>query len=237
MSYLDNGGNLYIESSDIGLDYTGTDFFSYLGIAFMDDGGDYEVYGLNGGNQCLTKHMHIFYNGGDDPHYSVDKLSSLSSSMMLDCESGHGRMYMHEAENYKVVTSSVVIGAFANGDSLNLKPYLAAEIVNYFMGFDPTVSVHENLVQGSAAYSYPNPFSHQVNISYQLKNRGAVRICIYDQGGRLIRTLAREQKPAGMHSVVWDGTDANGNLYDNGLYIYTIESGDQHFTGKMMLIR
>ncbi len=237
MSYLDNGGMLYFESSDIGVNYTGTDFMSYLGIVLVDDGTDYEVLQIEGGNQCLTKDMHMFYNGGEDPHYSVDRLSSLGSQLMFGCESGHARMYMREADNYKVVASSLVIGAIANGDSLNLKPYLAAEIVNYFMGYDPTVSVSEPLAEMSASGSYPNPFSDQVTISYSLENSENVAVHIFDQQGKLVRSLAREHRSAGDHSVVWDGTGNGGNLLGNGLYIYTIESASGFVTGKMMLIR
>jgi len=40
---MENGGNLYIESVDIGANHVGTPFFENLGITYIDDGGEQEV--------------------------------------------------------------------------------------------------------------------------------------------------------------------------------------------------
>lgn len=237
MSYLNNGGYLYIESTNIGFDYQGTDFMNYLGIVFLEDGGENEVMSVYGGQDNLTSGMHLNYQGGISPHHSVDRLSSLTGDLLLECESGYARMYMKDNENYKVVASSIVAGALANGDTLNLKPYLMAEIVNFFMGYDPSVGVDDPASEIFIAGAYPNPFREQTTFNYRLENTGPVKISVFNQNGEHIRTLMNQGNSHGNHVVTWDGCDDFGNTVKNGLYIYTIETEHDFSTGKVMKIR
>jgi hypothetical protein len=106
-----SGGSLYIESSDIGYDYQNTEFLDYLGITYLEDGGDDEVELLTGAPETMTSGMQMSYFGGTSPHFSVDHITSFGGNL-LRCEENVGRMVYHEAGNYKVVGSSVVMGAW-----------------------------------------------------------------------------------------------------------------------------
>jgi flagellar hook assembly protein FlgD len=52
---------------------------------------------------------------------------------------------------------------------------------------------------------------------------GRVKIAVYDLNGRLIRILADEARTAGSYSVLWDGTDAEGNAVASGIYVCRME--------------
>lgn len=237
INYLDNGGNLYFESVNIGLDYQGSDFLTYLGVVYVDDGGDNEVAGIYGGQQSIASGMMLRYSGGTSPHYSVDRLSSLTSTALFNCESNFGRMYYHEGENYKVVASSVVVGALANGDSLNLKPYLMAEMVNDFMGFNPTVSLEELQEVNLQADASPNPFNDKLVISFYLEKSDPVQIRIFDQKGSLVKTLAEDRMLPGIHHISWDGSNNQGCQVGHGLFIYSIQTGEKIFNGKIIRMK
>ncbi len=65
------------------------------------------------------------------------------------------------------------------------------------------------------------------NISYRLINPGFVTITLYNQSGALVRTLKNNlSEPAGIQSVVWDGTNDNGVILEDGPYTYNIEVKD-----------
>lgn len=83
------------------------------------------------------------------------------------------------------------------------------------------------------ASGYPNPFSEQFTIAYDLPATSAVRIDIIDLQGRLIRVLTNgEVQAAGIREAQWDGRDASGRMVPNGLYLYRISAGDQSASGK-----
>ena len=52
-----------------------------------------------------------------------------------------------------------------------------------------------------------------------------------------MRVLADSQMPAGSHSLVWDGKDAQGREQGSGVYFYRLESGDFRQTRKMILVK
>jgi len=106
-----------------------------LGIGYVGPGGDFEVNSLLGNPGSMMTDLDINYFGGSDPHYSVDRIqtSSSTSELLFSSEDGYGRVIANETDEFKTVSSSIVLGAMANGDFLNLKPYVISEIVNYFL--------------------------------------------------------------------------------------------------------
>jgi hypothetical protein len=86
-----------------------------------------------GSSNPIVNQLEFNYYGGEDPHYSVDRMGTATGEILFHCENGHGRMILNEGETFKAISSSIVLGAMADGAGLNIKPYLIAEIVNYFM--------------------------------------------------------------------------------------------------------
>ena len=56
----------------------------------------------------------------------------------------------------------------------------------------------------------PNPFNPKTTIRYSLPQPTRVTLAIYDQRGRLLRTLVDAAQSAGEQSVDWDGQDSRG---------------------------
>lgn len=236
MDYLDNGGNLYIESVNIGTDHETTTFFDYLGISLKDNGNDYEVNTLKGNCAGCTELLKYYYLGGISPHYLVDRLLAEDALPLLSSEEGHGRMFIHETDDYKVISSSVVIGAIANSDSLNIKPYLLSEFVNYFIGYNPITSLQENVEQLFSGTSFPNPFSSETTIVFDLEQRSPVTVQLYDMSGRLVNQLADAVYGPGRHTLQWDATNQAGERVDKGFYFCRIQSGNQVKTHKIIVV-
>lgn len=233
---MENGGSLYFESVDIGTNHNGTEFFDYFGITYIDDGGEQEVLSLKGGSE-LTSDMKFNYLGGYSPHYSVDRLESNGSELLFSSEYGYGRMFMHETEVYKAVSSSILLGAIKSADSLNIKAYLVSELVNSFLGYNPVTSLSESVSAVLNTGNYPNPFSLNTNIQYTLNTTGQVEISIYNVKGQVVRQLVNEEKLSGEHTIVWDATNDNGGLVNDGFYFYQITINDFTQTEKMILLR
>jgi hypothetical protein len=87
------------------------------------------------------------------------------------------------------------------------------------------------------ASAYPNPFQNTVNISYSLNVPGNTRIDIYDMLGTLIQSIERTKENAGIQNITWEGKDREGKSLAAGTYFYSIHSGTDQGSGKLMLIK
>lgn len=86
--------------------------------------------------------------------------------------------------------------------------------------------------------NYPNPFNPETNIRYNLPEAAKVKIVVYDQLGRQVRTLLdNQQQNAGYFSVLWNGRDDAGQQVASGLYIYKITASGQALSRKMVLLK
>ena len=74
--------------------------------------------------------------------------------------------------------------------------------------------------------NYPNPFNPSTKISYRLKERGYVKLYVYDIKGELISVLVNQTQEAGFYEVDFVGnglpTVPNNSDLASGIYIYQI---------------
>lgn len=91
----------------------------------------------------------------------------------------------------------------------------------------------------SLAQNAPNPFNPVTTIEYRLPAGASERVTlkVYDLRGAVVNTLVDHVENAGVHSVVWNGTDGNGNTVSSGVYIYQLRAGDFVQSKKMILMR
>ena len=79
--------------------------------------------------------------------------------------------------------------------------------------------------------NYPNPFNPVTKIGYKLKDRGYVKLMVYDIKGERIAVLVNQEQEAGYYEVEFDASkyqvgsrqSAVGNTIASGIYIYRIE--------------
>ncbi|MBK8946740.1 MAG: T9SS type A sorting domain-containing protein [Ignavibacteriae bacterium] len=100
--------------------------------------------------------------------------------------------------------------------------------------FLSNIDNHYHLIEAEYLLSqnYPNPFNPTTIINYSLKKEGFTTLKIYDILGSEITTLVSENKFAGSYTIEFDGSNLS-----NGVYFYTINSGNFHQTKKMILIK
>jgi hypothetical protein len=88
------------------------------------------------------------------------------------------------------------------------------------------------------SYSYPNPFNPLTTVKYDVpRPGGTVTIVIYNIMGQALRTLVNEEKPAGSHTVRWDGRDERGMTVASGVYFVQMTAGDFKETKKLVLMK
>jgi intracellular proteinase inhibitor BsuPI/flagellar hook capping protein FlgD len=85
--------------------------------------------------------------------------------------------------------------------------------------------------------NYPNPFNPETRIVYTLSNKTEVEILIYNSRGQLVKSVYNDIDDAGQHSLVWNGTDYNGNSCPSGIYLCWIKTESQEISRKMVLLK
>jgi hypothetical protein len=83
----------------------------------------------------------------------------------------------------------------------------------------------------------PNPFGGETSIAYGLPTGAHASVRIYSASGRLIRTLADSDMPAGVHLARWDGRDSAGAPVSSGMYFLRFATSGVTKTQRLMLLR
>ncbi|HMS34587.1 MAG TPA: T9SS type A sorting domain-containing protein [Ignavibacteria bacterium] len=94
---------------------------------------------------------------------------------------------------------------------------------NVHIGIPERFSLNQN---------YPNPFNPVTKISFDIPAEGNVMLRIFDNTGRLIRTLVNEIRGAGYYTTEFNGADLS-----SGTYYCRLESGNFSDVKKLVLLK
>lgn len=80
--------------------------------------------------------------------------------------------------------------------------------------------------------NYPNPFNPVTKIKFDLPKSNNVKIVLYDNVGRELKTIINEYRNAGTYEINFDGSKLS-----TGVYYYRLSSGTISETKKMILTK
>jgi hypothetical protein len=89
--------------------------------------------------------------------------------------------------------------------------------------------------------NYPNPFNPATKIKFYLPESGQISIpvnlSIFDIQGEKIKVLFDGFATSGTHEFKWDGTNGIGKRVAGGIYLYVLETTNNIYSNKMVLLR
>lgn len=109
-------------------------------------------------------------------------------------------------------------------DPTFLFDWLPAASVNFDFS---TLAVND--AAGTKLSVYPNPFTDQVTIAYQLSENSDVTATIYDMSGRVVRTITKKTQKAGTNNLTIPTKDLK-----TGIYFYSLTTNAGQVTGKLI---
>ncbi len=163
------------------------------------------------------------------------------------------RLYRSETREgiYHEITSQIIVGA-GDSDQEHHYEFTDQDVESgktYFykladVSFDGKVTQH-NVIEVniglpsefSLEQNYPNPFNPETTIRFSLTESGYVTLSIFNIKGQRVRTLVSNPTNTGIHSVVWDGRDDQGQILPSGVYIYELRTDNRVETKKMDFIK
>jgi len=76
---------------------------------------------------------------------------------------------------------------------------------------------------------YPNPFTQETTLTFELKSQNDVLIEAYDTQGRLVDEIVRRNYNQGKHQLRW-----NAQSLPDGIYIIKMMVGDKVYSNKII---
>jgi hypothetical protein len=104
---------------------------------------------------------------------------------------------------------------------------------------DPTgVPIPSGPGRFSLGRATPNPFGDRTVLRFEIPRAGVhADLSVFDVTGRRVKTLVSGPQTAGLHLVVWDGTDGGGNRVAAGTYFYRLRAQDFDESHRMVRLR
>lgn len=93
-----------------------------------------------------------------------------------------------------------------------------------------TASTWNSLAPVKVVKNYPNPFTNQTTIEFDLAKSTTVQVQVFDLSGKMVSVLADEEMNSGLHQLPFE----RGNL-PNGQYIAAVVTPEKTWTTQMMI--
>ncbi|MCE1165308.1 MAG: T9SS type A sorting domain-containing protein [Bacteroidetes bacterium] len=90
----------------------------------------------------------------------------------------------------------------------------------------------KNVKGFSLEQNYPNPFNASTKIIYSINKGGDVILSVYDVSGRIVLRRLASHTYAGRNEFI-----LNMENFSSGVYFYTLSSGNEHVTKRMLLVK
>ena len=118
------------------------------------------------------------------------------------------------------------------GDNIWIElPRYRAEISDFIQSYFemPLISMFQS--------PYPNPFSNQITMGFNLKRDMNFKINIFDLLGRRVNMIEKKEVSSGRIFINWDGKDLNGKQLSSGVYFAMPISSDEIEPIKFVLLK
>jgi hypothetical protein len=167
---------------------------------------------------------------GSDTELTIDRPSTWSDDTKIKVYS-KGRVIYYTP---KTITSG--------GICFNWQRILSNDTARYYViNYDKSIGIEDppnSLSHGVNLYqNYPNPFSNETVIKYDLTESTTITLRIYNLLGLPIKTLVDQNQTGGPYEYVWDGTTDAGSKVPDGIYFIRLEAGGATFARKIIVDR
>lgn len=241
---LDAAGNIYLTGNNNG-NGTGTD---YITVKYNSAGSQQWTSRYNGsaneidlarsiavdadGNAYVTGFSTAKVGRKTTTYYATVKYSSASGNQDWLAEYKGPESGGSGAFSIAVSGSGTV---YVTGESNAKLSYFDYATVKYTQG-NMSRSIQTMPLSETAALfqlkNYPNPFTQNTTIEYQLPKEAKVSLRVYDLLGQEVATLVNENKAAGSHRV-----NFSAKKLLPGPYFYRIQTGEFVESRKLIIVK
>jgi len=202
------------------------------GTSWTDVSGNLEQYSDGAGNGPSVRWGAVVPKGGSIVYFAATSTglystTSLNGSNTVWLQEGIGTIGNVVVDMIAARPSdgAVVIGTHGAG-------VFSTNVITYVNSPSESSPQYFELLQ-----NYPNPFNPETRILFRLPKPENVTIKIYSIIGQEVTMLFTGHKPAGTHTITWNGTNSQGVTVPSGIYICRVTAGNYSKQIKMVLVK
>lgn len=232
--FLNNGGRIYMEGGDTWAYDDPTPVHEMFFIDGVDDGSD-DLSVIVGEEQGFLNGFAFDYGGINS---SIDRIEPKTGATLLMSNQNpyYGVMVSYDGDTYKTIGSSCQFAGFIDQPG-STKDEVMADMLSFFgVGYTWT-GIREQKENATDVTAYPNPFTQNVNISFNLKSNAQVTLDVFDLTGRKVATLVDKELKPGRHQFTWNAQNKDGQQVQPGVYFYRLNDGNRVSAKKLILTR
>lgn len=207
-------------------------------------------FGLTGLTFAQTSHI-VLVGGGSNTFSPVDLTIDVGDTVVWMNQSGFHNVVADDNSFTSGAPSSAAWVFSLVFDQAGSNPYYCVVHGNVGgVGMSGTVTVEsvvsiDEPVAGVARQftlnqNYPNPFNPSTTIGFGVPEQASnafVSLSVYNLLGQRVRTLIRQNLPAGTYSVIWDAKNDAGASVPSGVYFYRLDAANFNEIRKMTFLR
>jgi hypothetical protein len=233
IDYLENGGYVYMEgSSNMGwCQLNNYKLYELFGLVSASYESSNPIDSLGGQPDALTGDM-LFTGNNQANNLFIDKYEPSADGKTAFVESGYGKVAVQNIgpNGQRTFCFSYSLADLADGEMPNTRDELFNRILNFFDIYTDVPVLVEQASMNCKVY--PNPVKTRATIQYNLPEDSQVSLEIFNSKGQKISQLLNGKQFEGVHSMQW-----NAEGMPAGIYYYSLRSGKQASTGKIVLFK
>jgi hypothetical protein len=175
VTFMDNGGSVYMEGANAGQSHSNTDFFSYFGADYVGPGSNNVISTLSGEAGTFAANSTFGYPDGD-PDYSIDILDAAQGALYLTSQDSYGRGVYYDTGSYRTIITSPILGAFNESEQFCTRKFLMMEYVAFLSEIEgPELIISADNLE----FTSYSP-GEDVTQSFTVNNHGYLDLEIWD---------------------------------------------------------
>jgi hypothetical protein len=230
--YLDQGGNLYLESPNFWKNDLITKLNSYFEIMGT---AKTHVYDTLTGTKGLFLEGYRFYN--TDFQMSTHHLLPYNQGKPILQDGSFCSAVATTGGKYKTIGSIFSIKGMQGLNDSSTRKNLVKKYIDFFALKQNTIGINDkpSASRSESVNIMPNPAHQSVLITFDLKSKSPVTLTIFDIHGNRVIDLADEKITEEKHRIEWNLCRKTGQRVSPGLYFCRIISGKEVILGKIMV--
>lgn len=211
----------FASRTDVGTFYSFYNGTSWSTPELIAEGGSYQTIAIDSYNRthiCDTEQV-----DGEAQLIHYQQNGDVWEELVIDYSAGWDAKLFHFNDKLFILYCKI------EEEEVNIylsKYNIPESTPNSTINYNTSVELKQN---------YPNPFSDETTIKYNLNTSGYTKLEIINLQGNLVKTLVNEHKPRGQYTVYWEGKGKNGKEVKSGLYIIRLHSGKNVQACKVLL--
>jgi len=139
------------------------------------------------------------------------------------------RAYRYTSDHPALTGHDLTAGNTMTGATPN---YIVPADLTFVKESEPYLKPNDVLNQ-----NYPNPFTYNTTIEFEIADTKQVNVIVYDFSGNLVKSLINASYPQGKYAVNWDATNESGEQVASGMYYAILKADNKQLSKKMIHIK